>query len=94
MKKLIERIKIFELISDSIKDNKEIEYINCGGENYSGARPIYYEHIKKVSEDTLKLGIPFYFFDTGAYLIKDNKKYFIPIDKRYTQAFLANLSHT
>lgn len=81
-------------ITKLIKDNKEIEYINCGGENYSGARPICYEHIKKVSEDTLKLGIPFYFFDTGAYLIKDNKKYFIPIDKRYTQAFLANLSHT
>ena len=80
-------------ITKLIKSKDDIEYINCGGENYKGARPIHYEHIKKISEDSLKLGIPFYFFDTGAYLIKEGKKYFIPFEKRYTQAFLANLSH-
>lgn len=71
----------------------EIAYINCGGENYYNARPLVYEHALKLSQDSLALGIPFYFFDTGMYIIKNNKRYFIPQDKRYSQAFLSNLSH-
>lgn len=75
------------------KDNKEINYINCGGENYKNARAIDFNHVLKLSKDSLALGIPFYFFDTGAYLIKDGKKYFIPKEKRYSQAFLSDVSH-
>ena len=86
---LLDEIDITKLL----KDNKQIEYINCGGENGKGARPLYFDFAKKISEDSLKLGIPFYFFDTGTYVIKDNKKYYIPYEKRYTQAFLANISH-
>ncbi len=86
---LLDEIDITKLI----KSNKDIEYINCGGENGSGARILNYLHVKKLSEDTLSLGIPFYFFDTGAYFLKDGKKYFIPYEKRYTQAYLSNLSH-
>ena len=86
---LLDEIDITKLL----KDNKQIEYINCGGENGKGARPLYFDYAKKISEDSLKLGIPFYFFFTGTYVIKDNKKYYIPYEKRYTQAFLANISH-
>lgn len=86
---LLDEIDITKLV----KKQTDIDYINCGGENFTGARPIYFNHIKKLSLDSLKLGIPFYFFDTGAFLVKDNKKYFIPLNKRYSQAFLANLSH-
>lgn len=86
---LLDEINLLEVITNS----HQISYINAGGENYSNARPIYLTHLQKLSEDSFKLGIPFYFFDTGAYLIKDNKKYFIPQDKRHSQAFLSNLSH-
>ena len=86
---LLEEINLLKVL-----DHKsDIAYINCGGENYYNARPIYYDHILKLSKDSLALNIPFYFFDTGTYLIKDGKKYFIPPDKRYSQAFLSNLSH-
>lgn len=80
-------------ITKLIKNSSDIAYIDCGGENGKGARPLDYLAAKKISDDALKLGIPFYFFDTGAFVIKDNKKYFIPYEKRYSQAFLANLSH-
>ncbi len=80
-------------LRDVLYPGVDISYINCGGENYTNARPIRYEHIKKLSADSLMLGIPFYFYDTGAYLIKDNRRYFIPKEKRYSQAFLSNLSH-
>lgn len=80
-------------ITTLLKNNHDIEYINCGGENGKGARPLDFLAAKKISDDALRLGIPFYFFDTGAYVIKDNKKYYIPYEKRYSQAFLANISH-
>ncbi len=86
---LLGEINLFKLLKPGV----DISYINCGGENYNNARPILYDNILKLSKDSLTLGIPFYFFDTGAFLIKDGKRYFIPKDKRYSQAFLSDLSH-
>jgi protein gp37 len=42
-----------------------IENVNCGGENYDGARPCHYEWAKHLSDQCRKYDVKFTFIETG-----------------------------
>ncbi len=60
--------------------SKGIENIWCGGENYDGARPLFYDWVKDLSIEAREFDISFKFFETGNIYIKNNKK-IIPENK-------------
>lgn len=66
---------IGEISIEKYLHSGEIEQVLCGGENYSGARPLNFEWVKKVYAECLKHNITFNFFETGNIFIKDGKKY-------------------
>jgi protein gp37 len=51
-----------------------IENVNCGGENYSGARECHYEWAKHISDQCAAANIKFTFIETGTNFWKDNVK--------------------
>jgi protein gp37 len=51
-----------------------IENVNCGGENYSGARACYYEWVKHISDQCASANVKFTFIETGTNFWKDNIK--------------------
>ncbi len=52
----------------------KIENVWCGGENYDGCRPLYYEWVKKLSEECKENDVSFKFFETGNFFVKDGKR--------------------
>jgi protein gp37 len=52
----------------------QIENVWAGGENYDGARPLFYSWVKLLSDECKNFDVSFSFFETGNVFIKDNKK--------------------
>lgn len=52
-----------------------IEEVIAGGENYTGARPLHFEWVEKLSRECKKYDVSFTFFSTGAIFFKGAKKY-------------------
>ena len=52
-----------------------IEQIIAGGENYNGARPLYYEWVKNLSDQCKRNNTTFAFIETGNIFVKDKKVY-------------------
>lgn len=55
-----------------------IEEVQCGGENYDGARPCHYEWVKQLSDQCRKYDVTFDFIETGTVFVKDQKTYAFP----------------
>lgn len=73
--------------------NKTVSLISVKGLDFKSKIILKYDSVVKISEDTLKLEIPFNFISTGAQILKDGKIYLIPEENRYHQAFKSKLSH-
>lgn len=72
----------------------QIENIMCGGENYAGLRPLYYDWVKQLSDECKEYDVTFEFFETGNVFIKNGKKYTFGDKKAQTKfAFLENLNY-
>ncbi|EHI73895.1 Bacteriophage protein gp37 [Streptococcus criceti] len=72
----------------------QLEQVNCGGENYGGARPCHYEWVKQLSEECRAFDVLFAFVETGTNFVKDGKTYHLPNKRLQSQmAFKSNLSH-
>ena len=72
----------------------KIENVWCGGENYAGSRPLYYEWVKTLSDECKKFDVTFEFFESGNIFIKDAKKITFVNKREQTKlAFLCNLNH-
>ena len=52
----------------------QLETVFADGENYDGARPLYYEWVKLLYDQCCKYDVPFSFFGTGNVFIKDGKE--------------------
>lgn len=66
----IGEVKLEKYLKDGI-----IEQVIVGGENYNGARPLYYEWVEKLSNECKKYSVTFSFIETGNIFIKDKKIY-------------------
>ena len=53
----------------------QIEQVICGGENYNGARPCYYEWVKSLRQECVDTNTTFCFMETGTLFIKDGRAY-------------------
>lgn len=73
-------------------ENGRIELVICGGESGDDARICRYEWILNTREQCLKYGTPFYFKQTGARFIKDNRLYRIPRRLQMEQARKADIN--
>ena len=67
-----------------------IENVWCGGENYNGARPLFFEWVENLSNECKKYDVTFEFFETGNVFIKNNRK--ISNGDKLDQTKLAYLS--
>ena len=56
----------------------QVEQVICGGENYDGARPCYFDWVKNLRAECVARNITFCFIETGTVFIKDGKRYHIP----------------
>lgn len=71
-----------------------IENVWCGGENYNGARPLYYEWVKKLHDECEEFDVTFSFMETGNIFIKDRKRMlFGDKSKQAKAAFLSELNY-
>ena len=68
----------------------QIEQVICGGENYDGARPCYFDWVKALRAECAAHNVTFCFIETGTVFIKDGKRYHIP--KKTVQAEMAHKS--
>ena len=50
-----------------------IETVLCGGENYAGERPLYYEWVKEIYNECIKYDVEFIFGQTGNVFIENGK---------------------
>lgn len=81
---------IGEISLDKYLASGRIETVLCGGENYAGDRPLYYEWVKKVYDECMKYDVEFIFGQTGNVFIKDGKKYLIKDYKTQIEQALAS----
>ena len=59
----------------------QIENVIAGGENYNGARPLFYSWVKQLADECRECDVTFEFYESGNVFIKDGKK-FPKTDKR------------
>lgn len=64
--------------------------VSAGGENYDDPRPSHYEWYESLSEQCRKYDVPFYWYESGTKLVRENKLYFIP--RKPDQAKIAGMS--
>lgn len=57
---------------------RQIEQVVCGGENYAGSRPCDYAWVKHLRAECETFQVSFCFFETGTQFIKDGKRYHLP----------------
>ncbi len=95
-------IKIREIICEPLLEeitlNKYLKSglitkVTCGGESGDNARVCNYDWILKIREECLKNNVKFYFKQTGAKFIKDNKLYKIERYNQLKQANKANINN-
>lgn len=70
-------------------DLSKVDQISVGGESGSKARTMNFDWVKKIHAICKEKGIHFYFHQTGANIIVDNKLYRIPRNKQHSQAYKA-----
>ncbi len=76
-----------------LKQN-QIEQVTAGGENYDGARPLYYEWVKNLYDECVQSNVTFNFFETGTRFVKDGKLYEIKDKKlRREMAYKSGLNY-
>ncbi len=68
----------------------QIENVWCGGENYNGARPLFFEWVEQLSNECRTCDVTFEFFETGNVFVKNNRK--ISNGDKMEQTKLAYLS--
>ena len=56
----------------------QIEQVICGGENYDGSRPCYFDWVKQLHAECVDHHVTFCFIETGSVFVKDNKRYHLP----------------
>ena len=66
--------------------------VTCGGESGPNARECNYDWILNTRNQCLKYNVPFYFKQTGANFIRENKLYKIPRKEQMRQAQKANIN--
>lgn len=71
----------------------KISKVICGGESGDKARICRYDWILHTREQCVKYGIPFYFKQTGARFLKDNRLYNIPRNLQMAQADKAGINY-
>lgn len=76
-------------IEPYLKDG-QIEQVLCGGENYDGARPCFFEWVQRLREECERNRVTFCWFETGTCFVKDGKRYCIP--SKSLQAKMAHRS--
>ena len=70
-------------------DLSNVDQISIGGESGPNARVLDFNWVKKIHDYCKKNKIDFYFHQTGAKIIVDNKLYNIPRNKQHSQAYKA-----
>lgn len=84
---LLEKINLKEYL-----DPKLIKEVSVGGESGKYARPLDYDWVLSLHDQSREAGISFNFHQTGSYLIKDGRRYFIPRPLQHEQAKKAGLN--
>lgn len=72
----------------------QIENVWAGGENYNGSRPLFYNWVKKLSDECKLCDVSFEFYETGNVFIKDGQK--VPVGDKFGQtksAYLLGLNY-
>ena len=82
---LLERIDISSYLGD------DIEAVSVGGESGNEARSLDYDWVLELRRQCVKKNVPFCFHQTGAYFIKDGKKYRIKRNDQKSQAKKAGI---
>ena len=77
-------------IEKYLKSNK-IEMVTCGGESGPNARICNYNWILNTRNQCIKYNVPFYFKQTGANFVKENKLYKVSRKDQMRQAHKANI---
>lgn len=77
-------------IEKYLKGNK-IEMVTCGGESGPNARICNYNWILNTRNQCIKYNVPFYFKQTGANFVKENKLYKVSRKDQMRQANKANI---
>jgi protein gp37 len=73
----------------------QIEQVLCGGENYDGARPCYFDWVKSLRAECVAYDVSFCFIETGTIFIKDGKRYRMPQKQvQSTMAYKSGMSYS
>lgn len=73
-------------------DPAKIEQVSLGGESGKYARPLDFDWVLDLHRQCREAHVPFYFHQTGTYLIKDGRQYHIPRPLQHSQAKKAGLN--
>lgn len=84
---MLERINLTPYLNP-----ERIYEVSVGGESGKYARPLNYEWVLDIRRQCQEHSIPFYFHQTGSFLIKDGKQYHIPRNFQHSQAKKAGIS--
>ncbi len=85
---------IGEITLEKYLKTGRIETVLCGGESYTGMRPLYYEWVKKIYDECIKYDVEFIFGQTGNTFVKDEKTYHIKdLNIQIEQALKSNLQN-
>ena len=83
---MLERIDLTPYLNSDL-----IEEVSVGGESGKYARPLNYEWVTDMQSQCIAASVPFSFHQTGSFLIKGGKQYYIPRDLQHSQARKAGL---
>ncbi|MDE7414101.1 MAG: phage Gp37/Gp68 family protein [Muribaculaceae bacterium] len=84
---LLEKIEITRYL-----DSKLIEEVSVGGESGKYARCLDFDWVLSLRDQSEAAGISFNFHQTGSYLIKDGRRFYIPRPLQHEQAKKAGLN--
>lgn len=73
-------------------DPAKIEQVSLGGESGKYARSLDFDWVLDLHRQCREAHVPFYFHQTGTYLIKDGRQYHIPRPLQHSQAKKAGLN--
>lgn len=74
-------------------DQNQIEEVSVGGESGKYARPLDFNWVKNLRDQCVNANVAFNFHQTGSYLIKEGKQYYIPREHQHSQADRANIDY-
>ncbi|MCM1022040.1 MAG: phage Gp37/Gp68 family protein [Muribaculum sp.] len=83
---MLERVDLRKYLDPNL-----IEGVFIGGESGKYARPLNYDWVLDLRQQCIEAGVSFGFHQTGSYLIKDDKQYYIPREHQHSQAHKAGL---